>query len=150
MTRRQLNAVVGDTQYPNYPREEFYLHAGLKISFLQQIFLCFALIGRLLVFGCLQFFHQVAMPVTMQPGLIAVFAKLGGDIMPVKLETRINKEARKAAAYQAYDEQQRCNAVFHAAKVVLTDLMAIFIISFRFGKNNETCHAAGSLYLIYI
>jgi hypothetical protein len=43
--------------------------------------------------------------------------------MPVKLETRINEEARKAAANHTNDEQQTCNAVFHAAKVILSFIL---------------------------
>ena len=120
MALRQMDAVVGNIQCPNNPGEEFYLLCRLEISFLHQVFLRFALVGGLFGVSFLQFFHEVAVTVAMQPGFIAVFAKLSGNIMPVKLETRINEEARKAAAYHANDEQQTCNAVFHAAKVILS------------------------------
>lgn len=119
MALRQLDAVVGNIQCPNNPGEEFYLVGRFKISLLHPVFLRFALVGGLPGIGFLHFFHEVAVAVAMQPGLIAVFAKLSGNIMPVKLETRINEEARKAAANHTNDEQQTCNAVFHAAKVVL-------------------------------
>lgn len=119
MALRQLDAVVGNVQYPNNAGEEFYLVGRLKINLLDQVFLSLALVGGLLGISFLQLFHQVAMAVAMQPGFIAVFAKLGGNIVPVQFETRINEEARKAAANHAHDEQRGCDAVFHAAKVAL-------------------------------
>ena len=118
MALRQLKAVVGNIQGPNNPGEEFYLVRRLEISLLHQIFLRFALVGGLFGIRFLQFFHEVTVTVAMQPGFIAVFAKLSGNIIPVKLETRINEETRKAAANHTNDEQQTCNAVFHAAKVI--------------------------------
>ena len=77
----------------------------------------FALISVLLVFGLFQFFHQVALAIAVQPGLVAVLAKFSGDVVPVQLEAGIDKEARKTAAYNAENKQYGGNPVLHAAKV---------------------------------
>lgn len=134
-------------QYPDHPREEFYPAGRLKVSLLQQVFLCFALVGCLFVFCRLHFFHQVAFAVTVQPRPVAVLAKPCGDIMPVKLETRINKEARKAAAYEANNKQQCRDAVFHEAKVAMYFLVATEISFLVCKENEEAC--SGQAYNLY-
>ena len=130
MALRQINALVLDRDDTDHFGEEFYLACSFKISLLQQVFLCFALIGGLFVICFLYFFHQVAFAVAMKPGFIAVFAKLGGNIMPVELESRIHKKARKATAYQACNKQKRCKAVFHAAKLIAEPVKSnlVFVI----------------------
>jgi hypothetical protein len=55
----------------------------------------------------------------MHPGLIAVFAKLGGDVIPVQFEACIDKKARKATADNADNKQYGRNPVLHGAKVAV-------------------------------
>ena len=43
----------------------------------------------------LDFFYKVTFTITMQPGPIPVFAEIGGNIIPVQLKTRENKEPRE-------------------------------------------------------
>jgi hypothetical protein len=74
---------------------ECHVDNGSKKHFLKKVFLRLA---RLILFGILRgldFFHEVAMPVTMQPGFIPVFAKLGGNVLLVKLKARIDKVSRQ-------------------------------------------------------
>jgi len=98
-----MDAVIGNVHHRNNAGEEFYLAGAVAIGFLHQVFLCFALIGRLLVFRLFQLFHQVTMPVAMQPGFVPVLAKFGGNVIFVQLKTSVDKKAREAAANDADD-----------------------------------------------
>jgi hypothetical protein len=135
---RQFDAVIGDSHHPDHMGEEFDLACAFEESILYQALLCFALISGLLVFGLLQFFHQVTFAVAMQPGLIAVLAKFGGDVIPVQLEAGIDKKARKTTAYDANDKQYGCNPVLHGAKIAaplfLTSANSIFFVRLSFDR----------------
>ena len=96
--------------------EKFYLAGCLAIGFLYQALLCFAFVGALLFFGLFDFFHQIAFAVTMQPGLIAVLAKFGSNVVPVHFKTCIHNEARKTTAYHANYKQYGRNPVLHGCK----------------------------------
>lgn len=85
--------------------EEFYLAWGLEIGFLYQVLLRFTFVRGLFFIGLLQLFHQVTMPVAMQPWTAAVLAKFGGNVIPVKLEACVDKKARKTTADNAKDKQ---------------------------------------------
>ena len=45
--------------------------------------------------GLLYFFYEIALTITMQPGLVAVFAKGGGDILLIQLKAREDEEPRE-------------------------------------------------------
>ena len=101
-----MDAVVGNVHHRDNAGEEFYLAGVVAESFLHQVFLCFALVGGLFVFGLLQLFRQVTMPVAMQPGFVPVLAKFGGNVIPVEFEAGVHHKARNAAAYNAKNKQR--------------------------------------------
>ncbi|ASU32774.1 hypothetical protein MuYL_0874 [Mucilaginibacter xinganensis] len=43
------------------------------------------------------FFQKIALSITMQPGLINIFTKICGNIIPVQLKTREDKEPREVS-----------------------------------------------------
>ncbi len=65
---------------------------SLAKSFLEAVFLVLAFFGFFFFVGLLDFFHEVATPVTVQPGLVAVYAEVGGDIILVELKTGVHKQ----------------------------------------------------------
>jgi len=103
--------------------EEFYLAGGLEEGFLYQVLLRFAFVRRLLFIGLLQLFHQVTVPVAMQPWPAAVLTQFGGNVAPVHVEACVNKKARKTTADNAKDKQYGCDPVLHACKGI-----TVFII----------------------
>ncbi|MDB5124996.1 MAG: hypothetical protein JWP94_3125 [Mucilaginibacter sp.] len=74
---------------------EFNLADRRPAGLLEKIFLGLAFFVFFLVFSLLYFFHEVAFAIAMHPRFVAIFAKFAGDIVPVQLKTRINKQARK-------------------------------------------------------
>jgi hypothetical protein len=98
MALGQLDAVVGDWDHPYYVGEKSNPGGMLKADLLNQVLLCFALIGRLSFLGLFELFHQVTPAIAMHPGFVPVFTKFGGDIIPVECEAGIHKVARKSAA----------------------------------------------------
>lgn len=71
-----------------------WITSGNK-CFLEKIALGLALAVAVVVLGVLKLLHEVAFTVAMHPGFVAVFAKLGSDIVFVQFETRENKKARE-------------------------------------------------------
>jgi hypothetical protein len=59
--------------------------------FLEKVFLRLPVFAVLFVFGLLYLFHEIAFAITMHPGLIAVFAKLSGNVIFIQLKTCVNK-----------------------------------------------------------
>ena len=53
------------------------------INVLKQVFLDLAFSIILFVFGLLYFFHQVTFPITMQERPVAIFTKLGSNVILV-------------------------------------------------------------------
>jgi hypothetical protein len=117
MALGQMDAVVGNPHYRDNAGEEFNLAGALAVSFLHQVLLCFALVSGLFFFGLFELFHQVTMPVAMQPGFVPVHAKLGGNVFPVEFEAGVHHKARKAAAHNAKNKQHGRYPVLHGAKV---------------------------------
>lgn len=68
--------------------------------FLEKIFLCLAL-GIFFFFVRLIYpFHKITFTITMQLGLIAVFAKCGGNVFFVQLKPCIHKKVGVIGRYQ--------------------------------------------------
>ena len=113
MALGQVDVVVRDLHYRNNAGEEFYLAGGLAKSLLQQIFLCFALVSSLLVFGRFDLFHQVTPAIAMKPWFVPVLAKFSSDIILVEFKAGVNKKPRKPAADNAENKQYGNEFVFH-------------------------------------
>jgi len=117
MALRQMDAVIGNRDHPQYLGEEFDLRRIIAINFLHQVFLCFALIGCLFFFGLFELFHQVTPAITMHPGFVPVLAKFSGNVGSVEFEAGVHKEAQKTAAHNAKNKQHGCYPVLHGAKI---------------------------------
>jgi hypothetical protein len=137
MALGQMDAVVGNGHHRNNMREEFYPGRFFAENLLHQAFLCFALVSRLFFFGLFELFHQVTMPVAMQPGFVPVLAKLSNNVIPVEIEAGVHKEARKAAAYNAENKQHGCEPVLHATKVTRQRLFARANVTFSSQDSKE-------------
>jgi len=74
---------------------ECHIENGGKKHFLKKVFVRFATVILFGILCGLDFFHEVAVPVTMQPGFSPVFAKRGSNVLLVKLKARIDKVARQ-------------------------------------------------------
>ena len=89
----QFDAVVRDHDLPDQASIETHLRVVLAISFLYQVLLRLAFSAVLFFLRLFYLFHQVTFTVAMQPGLVAVFAKLGGNVATVHFETCVDKKA---------------------------------------------------------
>jgi len=72
---------------------EFYTYSAFTVVFLCKIFLCPALFAFFLLFGLFYLFHKIALAVAMQPGSIAVFAKISRYVFLVQFKACVNKQA---------------------------------------------------------
>ncbi len=79
---------------------KFYARCRDKENLLEKVFLRLTFIIFFTFLYLLYFFHEVAPPVTMQPGFVAVFAKFGGNIVLVQFKTRVNKITREIGTKQ--------------------------------------------------
>jgi len=61
-------------------------------------------VAGLLVLCLFDLFREVTFAIAMQPGSVPVFAKLGGNVIPVQLKTRENKKTREVDRDQRKDE----------------------------------------------
>ena len=93
MPLRQFDTVGRDHDLPDQASIETHPRVVLAISFLYQVLLRLAFSAVLFFLRLFYLFHQVALTVTMQPGFVAVLAKLAGDIVPVHFETCVDKKA---------------------------------------------------------
>jgi cell wall assembly regulator SMI1 len=61
-------------------------------------------VAGLLVLCLFDLFREVTFTIAMQPGFVPVFAKLGGNVIPVQLKPRENEKAREVDRDQRKDE----------------------------------------------
>ncbi len=79
--------------------------SGGHKSILKKVFLDLALSAAFFIFRLFNFFHQVTPAMAIKPGLIAVFAKLFGDVFLIYLIACIDEQPRKIRGDNQYYEQ---------------------------------------------
>ena len=72
--------------------------------FLEEAFLRLPFVAGLLVLSLFYLFHEVTFAIAMHPGPGPVFAKFGGNVIPVQLKSREYKKAREVDRYQRKDQ----------------------------------------------
>jgi len=109
----QLNAVIGNRDYPEQAGVELYVRSCFAKRFLYQVLLRFPLGIVLFVLSLFDLFCQVTLTVTVQPWPVTVLTKLCGNVVFVHFEPGVNKKSRKTTANDSNDEQYSCDLVFH-------------------------------------
>ena len=101
---------------------EFYSEWFGVEYLLNEALLRLAFFAFLTVFSLLQFFHEVALTVTMQPGFVAVFAKFGCYVLAIQLIACKNEVSLECGANQR-SNKHICNKAFQhtPAKVYADD-----------------------------
>ena len=74
---------------------EYYVKRSQEKYFLEKIFLRLLGVTFFSILCGFNLFHEVAMPVTVQPGFIAVFAEVGGYVLFIQFKPCKNKIARQ-------------------------------------------------------
>jgi len=93
-----INGQITVVRYKDYAQQypvKFNPGGKRNKSLLEKIFLRLPFLALFPVFGLLYFFHEIAFAITVQPGLVAVNAKLAGNIVPVQLKTGVDKKPGK-------------------------------------------------------
>src|ERR1700744_1670739 len=108
VTFGQVNAVIGNSDYLQQLRVKLHIGDIAAKRLLYQVLLCFALRCVLFFFSLFDFFHQVTLTVTVQPGPVTVLTKLHSNVVFVELVPRVNKKPRKTTADDSDDEQYGC------------------------------------------
>jgi hypothetical protein len=74
---------------------EFNISTTDNKHFLEEAFLRLPFVAGLLILSLFYLFHEVTFAIAMHPGPGPVFAKLGGNVIPVQFKSRVYKKARE-------------------------------------------------------